>query len=428
MDWWGDTAGMYVREERPEPPQTAGVILEDCVLVSPQCSLKAGNPGYTGYSRVRLKNCRLITLNFSQPHGTPSPGIIQSVVDGKYLHVDLEDCTLMGYKVFGVRENPETVSSITYTTTGSVRAYVQFQQEVPKGFLRLGHWPADSFASINLPEIPVPKPVLVKEGLVLKDTCEVSPLVWNDQFCLLQNVRPASGGKKSDYYIKLIDANTHDVLSSFAEGYSLASAFVWEDTMYVYASRFEEDHPWNDVTVFWSADGKTWQNRIAITQDNERIFNSSVYKAKDGFVMVYESDDGRYVPFTLKFAVSSDLKQWNKIPDVVFAPERYAACPCIRYIDGWYYLLYLEHRKPRWFFETWLARSKDLHQWELAPRNPVLTPDMEDEGINASDPDIIEREGKTLLYYAVGDQLTWMNIKRAVFSGTLKCFFEGFFE
>jgi len=74
-------------------------------------------------------------------------------------------------------------------------------------------------------------------------------------------------------------------------------------------------------------------------------------------------------------------------------------------VSGWYYLLYLEHRTPRWFFQTYLARSRDLVSWELSPANPILTPDL-DDGINASDPDLIEFRGRTHLYYSVGDQRT----------------------
>ena len=145
LDWWGDTAGAYVRVENPAMPDAPDVVFEDCVMVGPQCALKSSNYGFHTFTRLKLARCRLIALNFSQPQGTPTDGIIQSVEEGKLLHVDLEDCTLMGYKVFGVKVKKETVNEIGYTTTGDVRAYVQFQQEVPKGFHRLGAWPVDVF-------------------------------------------------------------------------------------------------------------------------------------------------------------------------------------------------------------------------------------------------------------------------------------------
>ena len=63
---------------------------------------------------------------------------------------------------------------------------------------------------------------------------------------------------------------------------------------------------------------------------------------------------------------------------------RYAACPCIRHTNGFYYVLYLEQRAPRWFFETYIARSADLKTWELSGANPVLSPQGLDEGINAA--------------------------------------------
>ena len=48
----------------------------------------------------------------------------------------------------------------------------------------------------------------------------------------------------------------------------------------------------------------------------------------------------------------------------------------------------------------------------------MLAPTGLDEGINASDPDIVEFGGKTYVYFSVGDQRTWMNVKRGEFEGT----------
>jgi hypothetical protein len=89
-------------------------------------------------------------------------------------------------------------------------------------------------------------------------------------------------------------------------------------------------------------------------------------------------------------------------------------------------LLYLEHRTPRWFFETFVARSRDLKTWESSPANPVLAPG-EHDGINASDPDIAEFGGRTYLYYSVGDQRTWSKLRRAVYPGRLAEFFGSWF-
>jgi hypothetical protein len=428
LDFWGDTSGAYVRIENPTMPDRPDAYFEDCTLVGPQCSFKAGNYGFTTYTWVRLNRCRLVTLNFSQPPGTPTDGIVQSVEHGKYLHVDFEDCTLMGYKVFGVKVSKGTEGEIQYTTKGATQAYVQFQQEAPKGFLRLGHWPVEVFDTLLPPAPPKPpQPALTKEPVILRDMCEVSPVVWQDRLCLMACFRPASGGAKSDYSLALTDVETGKELGRFAEGYSLACAFAHNDTFYAFASRFE-NNDWNDVTMFKSSDLTNWESRRVIEQDaKEHLFNSSVCEGPDGFVMAYETNDPAWPPFTVKFARSKDLETWVKVAGAVFGTDRYTACPCLRYVNGWYYLLYLEHCTPRWFFETYIARSKDLNIWELSSANPVLRPEAIDDGINASDPDIVEFHGKTYLYYAVGDQRTWMNIKRAVHPGPMAEFFQSWF-
>ena len=421
LDEWGDTAGAYIRVENKTMPDQADVLFEDCTMVSPQCALKSSNYGFHTFSHIKLNRCRLITLNFSQPHGTPSNGIIQSVQDGKLMHVDIEDCTLMGYKVFGVLVNKETVSDIQYTTKGDVKAYVQFQQDIPKGFHRLPHWPADVFQHL-IPPSPRQASKLVDKELIKRDMCEVTPFIWKNRLCHMECVRPGSGGTVSDYYILLTDAETGEELARCAEGYGLASLIVYNNAVYIFASRWNNGQ-WKDVTLFKSSDLKKWQSKIVIHGENEGIFNSSVCQGPDGFVMTYESKDKTWPGFTVKLAQSQDLENWKKLPGATFGTNRYTACPCIRYANGWYYVLYLESRSPRHVFETYITRSQDLRHWELSAANPVLRAVDLDEGINASDPDLVEVGDKTYIYYTVGDQLTWMNVKRVTWPGSMTDFF-----
>lgn len=422
LDWWGDAGAAYVRACHSKIPDYPDAVFEDCTLVSPDNALECGYPGYKGYTRVRFANCRMIVLNFSQPAGTPSSGIIHTPLDGSQLRVDLEDCILMGYKVFGSGKG-----DTRYTTKGRVQAYVQFQQPTPPGFERLGLWPADVFGSIAPPQQPRGRPILTKEDRVISDVCEATPVIWKDRLVLLECIRPATGGRPEDHYLTLRDVEAGTRLARFAEGYSLASAIVDGGAVHVFASRRGPDGSWNDVTRFTSTDLKEWQQAVAIRQENEHLFNSSVCAADSGFVMAYETDDPRYVPFSVKFARSDNLRDWVKMPEAVFGKDRYAACPCIRYVGGYFYLLYTEQRTPRWFFETWLARSRDLKDWQMSPTNPLVTPGA-GEDIDTSDPDVIEYRGKTCLYYSIGDQRTWAKLKRAVYPGTMREFLEGRFE
>lgn len=427
LDWWGDTAGAYVRVENETMPDSPDVVFEDCVMASPQCALKGGNFGFTTYTRAKLIRCRLVALNFSQPHGTPIDGAIQSVEQGKYFHVDLEDTVVMGYKVFGVRVEKDTVGDLKYTTAGNVQAYVQYQQDVPEGFYRLQQWPADVFNMIAPPDPHPATGPLTSYTDVAKDTCELSAVEWNGRLVHMICERPGSGGTKQDYYLEVSDAETGDVLARFAEGYGLGCAFVHDGVFYAFASRWEEGN-WNDVTLFKSTDLENWESKRVIEQENEHLFNSSVCAGPDGFVMAYESNDPAYPAFTTKFARSYDLENWTKVPDGLFGTDRYTACPDIHYADGHYYVLYLERRTPRRYFETYITRSRDLRHWERSSANPVLRPMELDDGINASDPEVVEFNGKTYVYYAVGDQRTWMNLKRAEYAGPLEDFLKYWYQ
>ncbi len=426
LDWWGDTAAAYIRCENEAMPARPDAVLEDCTMASPQCALKGSNYGFHSYTRIRAERCKLIVLNFSQPVGTPSDGIIVSMEEGKLLHVELQDCLLMGYKLFGVKVKKETAKDIQFTLGGNVQAYVQYQQDVPKGIYRLAAWPEEAFRSIAPPAPARPAPFASRE-LVVKDLCEVSPVVWKGRLCLLESIRPATGGAAKDYYLSLKDAETREEIGRCGEGFGLASAFVEGGRIYVFASRWNPDN-WGGVSVFHSDDLVNWEQAPAIERENEGIFNTSVCKGRDGYVMTYESNDPKWPAFTVKLAKSKDLIHWTKLPGATFGTDRYTACPCIRYSRGYYYVLYLEHRTPRWWFETYITRSKDLVHWELSAANPVLRPEGLDEGINASDPDLVEWQGKTLLYFAVGDQLTWMNIKKAAYEGGMDRFLASWYK
>lgn len=265
------------------------------------------------------------------------------------------------------------------------------------------------------------KQALVKQPEMQPGMMEVTPLVYKGRLLLMECVRPAEGGACADYYLRIRDVETGDILSRFAEGYGLACALIHNDSFYIFASRYE-NNDWNDVTVFYSGDLKHWDSKRVVDQEPaEHLFNTSVCWADNRFVMAYESNDPKYVPFTIKFAESKDLLNWTKIPDATSYKDRYTACPCLRYLEGYFYMLYLENIAPEWRFDTYMTRSKDLINWELSPRNPILKAEV-NEGINASDPDLVEFEDKVYLYYAAGDQKTWANSKRAIYNGTLTDF------
>ncbi len=432
LDVWGDAGGVYVRSHDAAMPDEPGVVFEDCTIVGPDNALQVGYPGFEGYSRVKFARCRLIVLNFSQPHGTPSTGIIYSDLDAKYLHVDLEDCALMGYKVFGTKSG----EPFTYGVRGAVSAYVQYRQALPEGFVRTPLWPHELFAAIApppaLPPRAAPEPRLVKLPLSLGPGMEQTPVVFKGRPLLVTNFRDDTKNKTDGYvrsmYLAVRDLRDGREVTRFGGGHSFASAFVEGETLHVFASE-GTDHDWfQGIAHFSSKDLAAWERRPAIAPEGgEHLFNVSVCKDERGYLMAYESNEP--VMFCFKFARSTDLATWEKIPDLIFTGvnREYSACPAIRYVAPYYYVIYLHAAMPgHTGWVSFMARSKDLAEWELSPRNPILEAGP-GEGINNSDVDLFEVDGATYLFYATGDQATWGAVNAALFPAPMADFFASCF-
>ena len=149
LDWWGDAGAAYVRGHSESIPEHPHAVFEDCTLVSPDNAVENCFSVYPGYTYIQLKKCRLIVINFSQPNGTPSTGIIRTPCPGEQYKVDLEDCDMMGYKVFGCEGGGE----IQYSLKGRNRVYVQFQQEIPKGMEPFEGWPVELWQHLSPPTV-----------------------------------------------------------------------------------------------------------------------------------------------------------------------------------------------------------------------------------------------------------------------------------
>ncbi len=430
LDTWGDAGACYVRAHNPVMPETPDAIFEDCTLVGCDNALQVGYPKFEGYTRVHFRNCRLIVMNFSQPHGTPATGVIYSDLAGKYLHVELEDCLLMGFKPFGnVGED-----MFSFTLKGNNRAYVQYRQGVPDGFERLRFWPVEDFNGLmpsRYPAAPVAAP-LVKLPFALGSVMESTPVVYQGRPLLVFNRRDDTlnntEGYKASMHLFVRDLVTGQELARFGEGHSFANAFVRDDELHVFASEGSNRDWFQSLYHFSTTNLVDWQREPAVEREGEEhLFNASVCEDEQGYIMAYESNEP--VQFCFKFARSTDLSQWDKINGLTFTGvnHEYSACPVIRYFAPYYYVIYLHAAIPGhagWI--SFLARSRDLNTWELSPHNPILEASP-GEGINNSDVDLFEWEGKTYLCYATGDQATWGAVRMAQYPGRMKDFFESRF-
>jgi len=348
LDVWGDAGAVYVRAHNKTMPATPDAVFEDCTLVAPDNALQVGYPGFEGYTRVSFKNSRLIVLNFSQPHGTPATGAVYSDLAGKFLHVDFEDCTVMGYKVLGARSN----DLFSVTTKGTNRAYVQYRQPVPEGFERLRFWPVEVFNELLPPRLQSPtgttpaaaKPRLVKLPVTFgPQAMENTPIVFNSRPLLVLNHRDDTKNKTDEYkrsmYLYIQDLTTGREVARFGEGHSFANAFANGPELSVFASEGTDRDWFQSLYRFSTTDLKTWKRALAIPQaPGEHLFNASVCRDDQGYLMAYESD--KPVQFCFKFARSADLVTWKKLEGLVFTGlgGEYSACPVIRYVAPYYLL------------------------------------------------------------------------------------------
>ncbi len=243
-----------------------------------------------------------------------------------------------------------------------------------------------------------------------------------------------------------MDVKTGDPTPAFAQGYHLGSAFVDGDTAYAFGVNIWDGEK---VEVFWSKDLQHWESKTALDLKGWGIFNTSVCKGRDGYVMAFEigrPPEETGVAFTMRFAESKDLREWKLTgEECVYSKERYTACPAIRFLEGWYYMVYLE-AYPGPTYNPCIVRSKDLVRWESSPQNPIMHYSIEDKlianpkltsaerdriagavNINNSDVDFCEFDGKTHIVYSWGNQQGIEHLAEAVYPGPESEFLKSFF-
>jgi hypothetical protein len=256
----------------------------------------------------------------------------------------------------------------------------------------------------------------------------------------VQNDRSFKTEDQEQAYLFIEDLITGKRVAQTGTGFSFVSALVNGDELNVFGTINTNTEWTKDVYRFWSTDLKNWKKERVITRDgDEHLFNTSVCRDSQGYVMAFESN--KPVQWSFRFARSKDLSHWEKTPGINFADlHEQTACanPAIRYFAPYYYVIYgawrwkgpgtsYEYLLPETKYVTLIARSKDLALWELSPtKNPMLDP-VPGEGINNTDADLFEYEGNTYLYYATGDQSTWGTIRVAMYVGPMQRMLESYF-
>ena len=291
------------------------------------------------------------------------------------------------------------------------------------------------------------RPFIRKLGTVDLDMVETTPVVFRGELWRFEWVRQGFGqqywnNERRTNYFRFREPRSGMSTLPFAEGHEFGSAFVDGNRAYVTGTQGR-----NRINLFVSPDLKSWEQRKVIDDSRYGIFNTSLCKADDEYVLAFEIDKPREeagVPFTIRFARSRDLRTWSvTAPECNFTRERYSAAPCLRWDAGWYYLFYLEAHQG---YETRVVRSRDLVRWEASPLNPVLRASPDDKlihneeltagqrakiggatNLNNSDLDFCEWKGRLVINYSWGNQQGTEFLAEAAYEGTEKSFLRGWF-
>ena len=303
-----------------------------------------------------------------------------------------------------------------------------------------------------------PRKTMVKKGTLDIDIVESTPVVWQGRLMRFEWIRDERfgngyyGNTEGCCYFRFTDMETEAVTPAFAKGFSFGSAHVQDGVMYVYG--VEGGSGGQDMYMFKSRDLVNWESKKILEYPGTvTVYNNSVCKGSDGYYMAIELGGDKEivgVSFTIFFARSADLENWEKLDmgDHVYTRTRYSACPVLRWCktDGLYYMIYLEGLPcHRW--QPYIVRTADFVNFELGHKNPIMFSDDNDKIVqrpekftaeqlnyingaidcNNSDVDICEFEGKTVIIYSWGNQYGKEFLAEAEYDGPMDEFLRSFF-
>lgn len=294
------------------------------------------------------------------------------------------------------------------------------------------------------------RPQIVRLGTIDHYMVETTPLVFKDRLWLFQYVRHGyRDNHTEDSYFRFTDPDTGETTCPFGHGLHLGSAFLDGDRLYAFGVE-----KWGGQNLFMtqSADLCQWSKPVVAFHDPDMgAYNTSICQGRHGkYIMACEQDRPEEevgIRFTVFFLESDNLTDWRRCPQAPpFSPERYTACPALRFVDDMYYLFVLEGSYETFFAEH-LYRSPDLTAWQASPFNPCLAPHRLDRqvatdarisqeqrvkiqaalNINNSDLDLCEYRGNTEIFYDWGDQKGIEFLARARSPMPLATFLKGWF-
>lgn len=287
----------------------------------------------------------------------------------------------------------------------------------------------------NLKYRTLPK-IHKRAGIYIEKQVEATPIVYKDRLLTITFSRALTPFDSKNYQstgIWIHDFFTKELIADIPWEFGLGCAIVIEDKIIVFGTK-----DWGRKNAIYTAQINsdfTLENTQLVLEalPDQKFFNMSVCLGESSYIMAYEVSEPNQVDFSIRFAQSHDLKTWKKV-GTIFHPDIYAACPTIKYLKGYYYIVYLRHEQHA--FVEFIARTKDFFNFEDFNGNSkwdkytqVLSPkNVFDEAWNNSDIDFVEYNGFVYFTYGDGDQQGNDDMRTAVYFGTLEQFFQEFWN
>ncbi len=319
-----------------------------------------------------------------------------------------------------------------------------------------------------MPEILYDEKTLMKNGYpkiqklgACSPNGEMTPFVWQGRLMRLELVDPSKGTDSSQAKAGIRDVETGKFISYLADDSYFHSAFIDGDTAYVTGvDRQRRD----TIRLYESKDLIHWTDRDLFTNPQWVYFNSQITKGPDGYVIIIESGPDAYPhladtdypkkyvghnSWTMFFAKSPDMVNWEFMDyEKPFCLEQHTGGPCLKYSDGWYYLL-ADLELYRKIYTSYMLRTKDFENWYVGYYNPIIMPGEDDRkisphytditeeetqrlktafNVNNTDLDICQWQGKTYINYLCGNQLGNYWMAEAICDMPLADFLKSYFE
>ena len=228
------------------------------------------------------------------------------------------------------------------------------------------------------------------------------------------------------------------VIGEVVRGNYFASALTVGGKVYAFASLIEDGQTLHRIVRYETEDLVNWSGPEVVfeAEPDCMIFNTSIVWNGEKFIGVYETDTPENLrKYIFKFWESEDLKNFRTIENAVYGLDKYVGANVLYYAGGYYYLLFLGDRLDG-TYETQIARSGDLVNWEDSDI-PVMIPDLTHEinpacpgrmELNASDVEMIEDKGRTVMFWAGGDQHGCCDMQCAEYDGPMNKLLESYFN